>query len=196
MKVTIGFLLTLLLVGSLAILQWVQEDEKLAVDVPEPVQLALPILEEPAAVEPASAEVQQLMKLREKAGSRLTGSLLEDDPQATNEVFTKALEEVTSSSNNADSNVEPARFHVPKLPQVPQVPQVPQTPDQFAAPQGDLPYLLRYTSAALDRRAGELEIQRDFENAQMLRKQAGNLRKQAILIESLSAESAVQAVEN
>ena len=55
--------------------------------------------------------------------------------------------------------------------------------------------MMRYTSMALDQRAGQLEILQDFENAQKLRKQAKKLRKQAVLIESLNPESATISVE-
>lgn len=58
---------------------------------------------------------------------------------------------------------------------------------------GRLPAILRYTSLALDQRAGLLELQRDFENAEKLRRQASKLRKQASFVESLEQSATSDA---
>ena len=154
---------------------------------------------EPGAPEAASPELSELIKLREKIGTPLKGRLLDEDPQATQEDFRKALEQVskqpatdpaevsqpselsTEEQTPGPALVTPAQFDATEFP----VERIPSGIDSEAYPDR-LPLLLRTTSIALDARAGQLEILRDFENAKKLRRQAKKLRNQAILVESLS----------
>ncbi len=154
---------------------------------------------EAGAPEAASPELSELIKLREKIGTPLKGRLLDEDPQATQEDFRKALEQVskqpatdpaevsqpselsTEEQTPGPALVTPAQFDATEFP----VERIPSGIDSEAYPDR-LPLLLRTTSIALDARAGQLEILRDFENAKKLRRQAKKLRNQAILVESLS----------
>ena len=128
--------------------------------------------------------------LREKVGSPLKGNLLEEDPAATQNDFEEALEKVSREGDKTDAHLAPAMFHAPELPfSIPATDNSPSTADQ------KLPYLLRYTSMALENHAGFRELQKDFENALKLRKQAKKLRKMAFEVESLNAESKTISVE-
>ena len=149
---------------------------------------------EPSKIEtsqnPRPDQIQQLLKLREKIGSPLTGNLLEEDPAAARKDFAEALEKVQQVPEKKDPHVAPAEYKTPEFPFA-----LPDTEKSFSLTEDRLPVVMRYTSMALDQRAGQLEIVQDFENAQKLRKQAKKLRKQAILIESLNPESATISVE-
>ena len=196
MKTTVTVLLALISFGIFAFVQFVQGEDK-PVAVHPPKQIAP--LEAPANATPA--QIQQLLRLREKVGSKLQGNLLESDPKASQNDFAKALEEVSqqrqseqrdpgSNIKKTDPNVIPAEFSLRELPLgvLPSAPLKPISDDHLL-------YMMRSTSMALDHRAGQLELKRDFENAQKLRKQAKKLRKQAILIESLNTEQTTISVE-
>ena len=199
MKTTAIVLLALISLGIFAFVQFVQGEDK-PVAVHPPKQIAP--LEAPANATPA--QIQQLLRLREKVGSKLQGNLLESDPKASQDDFAKALEEVSQQRQSeqpekpdagsiikkTDPNVIPAEFSTRELP-LSILPSSPLKP----IPDDELLYMMRSTSMALNHRAGQLELIRDFENAQKLRKQAKKLRKQAILIESLNTEQTTISVE-
>lgn len=201
MKTTITVLLALFSFGIFAFVQLVQGEDK-------PIAVGPPKVDPPKQVAPREAppnatpaQIQHLLRLREKVGSKLQGKLLESDPKASQDDFAKALEEVRQqrqsegadaaiNTRNIDQNVTPAEFSPQKLPPdvLPSAPLNPISDDKLLS-------MMRSTSMALDHRAGQLELIRDFENAQRLRKQAKKLRKQAILIESLNTEQAAITVE-
>jgi len=196
MKTTVAVLPALVSFGIFAFVQFVQGEDKPTAEQP-PKQL--PTTEAPADATPA--QIQHLLKLREKIGSKLQGNLLESDPEASQDGFAKALEKVSqqrqideSKENraveNIDPNVVPAEFSPRELP----LGILPAGPPSSIS-DDKLLYMLRSTSMALDYRAGQLELLRDFDNAHKLRKQAKKLRKQAILVESLNAEQPSISVE-
>ena len=196
MKTTVAVLPALVSFGIFAFVQFVQGEDKPTAEQP-PKQL--PMTEAPADATPP--QIQHLLKLREKMGSKLQGNLLESDPAASQDDFAKALERVSqqrqideSKENpaveNIDPNVMPAEFSPQELP----LGVLPAGPPSSIS-DDKLLYMLRSTSMALDYRAGQLELLRDFDNAHKLRKQAKKLRKQAILVESLNAEQPSISVE-
>ena len=196
MKTTVTVILALVSFGIFAFVQFVQGEDKPTVIQP-PKQL--PMAEAPVDATPA--QIQHLLKLREKVGSKLQGNLLESDPEASQNDFAKALERVSQQQQideakekpaveNIDPNVVPAEFSPRELPL-----GILPAGSPSSISDDKLLYLLRSTSMALDYRAGQLELLRDFDNAHKLRKQAKKLRKQAILVESLNAEQSSISVE-
>ena len=196
MKTTVTVLLALVSFGIFAFVQFVQGEDKPTAEQP-PKQL--PTSEAPVDATPT--QIQHLLKIREKMGSKLQGKLLESDPEASQDDFTKALQRVTqqrqideSKENpaveNIDHNVVPAEFSTRKLPL-----GILPAGRPISISDDNLLYMLRSTSMALDYRAGQLELLRDFDHAHKLRKQAKKLRKQAILVESLNAEQPAISVD-
>ena len=180
MKVAVTILIALVTFGFFTLVQGEEQPQAVV-----PTQTPGPQAENPPNLNPA--QLQELLKLREKVGSRLTGDLLEDDPQATQNDFEEALKQISKDSIDTNATVAPARFNKPALPSMDSF-----VTDTQNAP-GRLPAILRYTSLALDQRAGLLELQRDFENAEKLRRQASKLRKQASFVESLEQSATSDA---
>ncbi len=199
MKMTAGLVMALV---SVVFFTWAQAEDSTPPKEKAPQKSsATPEKETSSSIAPEanSPELRELIKLRQKIGTPLKGRLLDEDPQATQEDFRKALEQVIKQSATNPSEVsQPSELPTEKQPSGPAL----VTPAQFDAtefpvdriPSGldrdaytdRLPLLLRTTSIALDERAGQLEIQQDFDNAKKLRRQAKKLRNQAILVESLT----------
>ena len=182
MKTTVITFIAVLLFGFFAFV--VGEEKPLA---EQPATAATKI---EAAGNPTSPQTQQLLKLREKIGSQLKGRLLEDDPEASQKDFAQALEKVEQSEQETEQAVAPAAFKAPQL----QL-EIPSSKKSSTITVNRLADMMRHTSMALDQRAGHLEIIKDFENAQKLRKQAKKLRKKAFLVDSLNIDSATISVE-
>jgi len=185
MKTAIAILIGSLSLGLFAYAPGEQDGEE-----PLPAKASTQSRTAKLPTQPTPLQVQELLKLREKVGSPLKGNLLEEDPAATQNDFEEALEKVSREGDKTDAHLAPAMFHAPELPfSIPSTDNSPSTADQ------KLPYLLRYTSMALENHAGFRELQKDFENALKLRKQAKKLRKMAFEVESLNAESKTISVE-
>ena len=185
MKTAIAILISSLSLGLFAYVQGEQEGEE---PLPAKASTQSPIITIPDPSPPL--QVQELLKLREKVGGQLNGRLLEEDPSATQNDFEEALEKVRRESGQTDAHLAPAVFNAPELPF-----DIPVTENSPSTAVDKLPYMLRYTSMSLENHAGLLELQKDFENALKLRKQAKKIRKMAFEVESLTAESKTISVE-
>ncbi|MBK96419.1 MAG: hypothetical protein CMJ79_12035, partial [Planctomycetaceae bacterium] len=109
MKVAVTILIALVTFGFFTLVQGEEQPQAFV-----PTQTPAPQAENPPNLNPA--QLQELLKLREKVGSRLTGDLLEDDPQATQNDFEEALKQISKNSIDTNATVAPARFNKPALP--------------------------------------------------------------------------------
>jgi len=128
---------------------------------------------EPSENQLTPNQIEQIIRLRERLGSSLSGSFLEKEPLETEAEFRDALHRYSQQVQQGQTN--PPEILTQSDPSL-QWPTVPGADPLVRA--------LRHTSLLLEQRSHQLQISQNAENNRGLRRLAKRLRKQIRVIET------------